>query len=220
MIDYLDLEIFKVEDGVCTRTFFKTTDQKGYIPTSSCHHPKWKCNIPKGQLLRIRRNFDSVEHFNTQADILIQRFYEKGYALDNLVKLKMEILNMDRKDLLWKKIRNANNQKDVAFITGFNSQYKDFERIMRKYWPILREDGVLSNILPNKPKFVYRKALTLRNHLVHNVIDPPKPINIFPDMKGLYRCQRCLPCKASKKQPKKKQSFKSFTDHKEYQIKQ
>lgn len=51
-------------------------------------------------------------------------------------------------------------------------------------------------------------------------MDPPKPIKIFSDMKGFYRCQRYLPCKASKKQPRKKTSFKSCTDHKEYQIKQ
>lgn len=55
-IDYLDLEIYKVEDTLHTRTFFKVTDRNGYIPTSSCHHPKWKCNIPKGQRLRIHRN--------------------------------------------------------------------------------------------------------------------------------------------------------------------
>lgn len=161
-----------------------------------------------------------MEDFDAQANILIQRFHEKGYALDNLVKLKLEIMKMDRKKIYSrKKLTIKTDKRDIAFITGFNSQYKAFERIMKKYWPILKEDRVLSNILPNKPRFVYRKAPTLRNHLLHNVIDPPKPMQIFPDMKGFYRCQRCLPCKASKKQPRTKESFRSLTDHREYQIK-
>lgn len=88
---------------------------------------------------------------------------------------------------------------------------------MKKYWLILK-DLILSKILPAKPKFVYRKAPSLRNHLVRNVIDPPKLIKICLDLKGFFRCQRCLPCKVTKKQPRKKISFKSCTDHKEYRI--
>lgn len=87
LIDYLDLQIFKKGNELYTKTFFKT-DRNGYIPTSSCHHPKWKGNIPKGQLLRIHRNCRKVEDFETQANILIKRFEEKGYQENNLMKLK------------------------------------------------------------------------------------------------------------------------------------
>lgn len=82
-------------------------------------------------------------------------------------------MNLDRNTLLNKKIRMKNERKELAFITGFNNQYTDVERIIKRYWPILKEDRVLANILPGKPKFVYRKAPTLWNHLVHNAIDPP-----------------------------------------------
>lgn len=51
-IDYLDLQIYKNNGYLNTRTYFKTTDRNGYIPTSSCHHPQWIGNIPKGQLMR------------------------------------------------------------------------------------------------------------------------------------------------------------------------
>lgn len=77
-IEYLDLEIFKLGTSLCTRTFFKETDRNGYIPSSSCHHPRWKGNVPKGQLMRLRRNCDLTADFNKQADVLIQRFQEKG----------------------------------------------------------------------------------------------------------------------------------------------
>lgn len=83
-IDYLNLEIYKNGTSLHTRTFFKVTDRNGYIPTSSCHHPRWKANIPKGQLLRLRRNCNSAEDFKIQADVIIDRFKEKGYTAEAL----------------------------------------------------------------------------------------------------------------------------------------
>lgn len=127
---------------------------------------------------------------------------------------------MDRNILLNHSNNIKNEQMEITFIAGFNNQYKDVERIIKKYWPIFQEDQVLSKILPGKPKFVYRKPPTLRNYLVHNVTDPPKQVKIFPDMKGFYKCRRCLPCRVSKPQPGKKEVFKFTVDQKQYQIKQ
>lgn len=88
-IDYLDLEIFKNRGELCTKTFFKKTERNGYIPISSCHHPKWIGNIPKGQLLRIRRNCHLLEDFDIQADTLIKRFRKRTTRRTNYSKLKM-----------------------------------------------------------------------------------------------------------------------------------
>lgn len=220
VIDYLDLQILKQGGELFTKTFFKVTDRNGYIPTSSCHHPKWKENIPKGQLLRIRRNCRNIEDFRDQADALIKKFVDKGYKIDPLVKLKEEIQRLDRDSLLGKEQRNRKNSPDdIAFVTGFNNQYRSIEFIVRKYWPILRSDRTLGKILTKKPRFIYRKAPTLRNHLVHNVIDPPRSVKLFADMKGFYRCQKCLGCRVSKRQPKKKTSFKSRSG-KEFEIRE
>lgn len=87
----------------------------------------------------------------------------------------------------------------IAFITGYSNQYQQLKHIIKKYWHILKEDKTLSKILTQKPRLIYRSAPTFRNHLVHNVIDAPKPLEIYPDLKGFYRCQRCLPCRIRKK---------------------
>lgn len=126
LIDYLDLEIFKSGGALCTRTFFKTTDRSGYISTTSYHHPKWKSNVPKGKLLRIRRNCDIIEDFHTQADMLVKRFQEKGYEQDNLEKLKLEVLKMDRDALFRKKIRKKDNQIEMAFVNRLQYPIQDF----------------------------------------------------------------------------------------------
>lgn len=102
------------------------------------------------------------------------------------MRLKDEITNMDRDDLLVQKNREINTKQGVAFITGFNTQYKEFEHIFKKYWPILKEDHVLTQLLANIPTFIYRRAPSLRHHLVHNVFDPPKMVNIFPELKVFF----------------------------------
>lgn len=103
-IDYLDLEIFKNGDRLYTKTYFKDTDKNVYIPITSCHHPQWKRNIPKGQL-RLRRNCDTMEDFLVQADMLIEQFYEKGYNMERLAQVKADVINMDRKKLVKKKFK-------------------------------------------------------------------------------------------------------------------
>lgn len=220
-IDYLDLQISKEGGQLLNGNVFQKKYRYSYIPTSSCHYPKWKDNISNGQLLRVRRNCNLVEDFEEQADILIKKFKEKRYQEHNLIKLKEEIKGIDRNSLMIKQDRKkANNYMDIAFITGFSNQYQQLEHIIKNYWPILKEDRTLSKILPKKPRFIYRRAPTLRNYLVHNVIDPPRPVKIFPELKGFYKCQRCLLCRVSKKQPRKKTTFKSRSNNKEYQIKE
>lgn len=101
---------------------------------SSCHHPKWKGGIPKGQLLRVCRNCNTIEDFHVQADIMIiNRFQEKGYARDNLLITKDEITYMNRGVLLAKTKRNK-DRMDLASVTGFYSQYRDFEQILKAYY--------------------------------------------------------------------------------------
>lgn len=81
--------------------------------------------------------------------MVMQRFLDKGYVHD-----------------CW-----LSETQDITFITGFNKQYKHLENIFKKYWPILQKHPTLKEILPNRPKFIYRKAPGLRTKLVKNVPD-------------------------------------------------
>lgn len=74
-----------------------------------------------------------LDDFSDQADILINRFHEKGYDKDKLLKLKADIMKMDRTSLFCNKNRNNSKEADIIFVTGFNSQFREFESIVRKY---------------------------------------------------------------------------------------
>lgn len=135
-IDYLDLQVYKNKRYLNTRTFFKTADRNGYIPTSSCNHPQWIGNIPKGQLMRIHRNCSNRNEYEEQADIIINRFLEKGYKRKGLIVLKEKMKNMDRKTLIEGTLDHHRKEKhknlDLAFLTGYNRQYKTMESIIKK----------------------------------------------------------------------------------------
>ena len=214
---FLDLEIFKVEGELHTKTHFKETDRNGYIPFGSCHHPQWKRAIPKGQFIRIKRNCNSMADYQTQTNILIDRFANKGYDRGRLEQTRLEVGSLNRDDMLKKRVIAPPKKNDVTFITGFNADYRVFEDIIRKHWPITLGDPQLSTILPARPKFVYRRAKRIRDSLVKNVPDPPKKMISFLDQKGFYRCGRCKPCRTTKGSRKVDQ-FQSHANNEQFKV--
>lgn len=219
-IDFLDLTIFKSDGKLHTKTFFKKTDRNGYIPRSSCHHPRWTGNIPKSQLIRIRRNCSKPEHFERQSRILIERFLEKGYDKRSLEKTKEEVMRMNRDEMLKDKKRNENkkDENDAAFLTNFNRHYREVEKIINKHWKILKTDKILKTFLPAKPKFIYRRAPSMRTRLVKAVLDPPKQIKVAPNLKGFFKCKSCLTCRTSKRGENKTTTITSHSTGQEFKI--
>lgn len=124
IIQFLDLELYKSGNQLFTRTYFKEVDRNGYVSTRSCHHPRQLRAIPKGQFIKI--NYDRNDYF-LQSDKIIERFFEKGYKKAKLLKIRDVIGQLERNYLLVKK-PNREKQGDIAFITGFHTQYKNVEK--------------------------------------------------------------------------------------------
>ncbi|KAM9324544.1 uncharacterized protein PAF06_000603 [Gastrophryne carolinensis] len=83
-VNFLDLTLKIVGSQLLSCTYFKPTDRNGYVPRTSCHHPRWLETIPKSQFIRLRRNCTSIEDFDAQSSLLSQRFSEKGYDMDRV----------------------------------------------------------------------------------------------------------------------------------------
>lgn len=113
MVQSLVLYIFKEGDHL-------NTDRNGYI--STCHHPGWVRPIPKGLFMSIKCNCD--EDFLIQMDMLVQRFREKGYQKADLERTRDLVGGMNREELLQNKEKHK-QQFDIAFITGYNLQYRE-----------------------------------------------------------------------------------------------
>lgn len=217
-INYLDLTIFKMGDRLHTGTFFKEVDRNGYIPLGSCHHPRWLSSIPKSQMLRIRRNCDSVHDYWEQSNILVERFKEKGYRPYDLQMIQNSVGHMDRNDLLKENKKETNKNFGLAFMSGYTRQHKQLEGIVSKHWPLLLKDDTLKTLLPSKPQFIYTKPPTFRNLLAHNVVNPPIKKLSFFDMNGYYSCGKCVICRTSKFRKRKTLEFQSHSNGRTYSI--
>lgn len=88
-------------------------------------------------------------------------------------------LAIDRASLLTTKNKNVFPRGDLAFVSGFHRQLRQVEHILKKRWLILLKDRDLKDTLPQKPKFIYRRAPGLRNMIASNVPDPPKKLGTF-----------------------------------------
>lgn len=196
-IHFLDLEISNSNDGITTKSFFKTTDRNSYIPITSCHHKPWLNNIPRGQFTRMRRNCTRVEDYEVQSIRLSNMFLEKGYRKEFLEKELFEVGRINRDDLLRDNTRSTDRDINdgISVVLDYSVQSNEVRRIICKYWSVLKQDIHLRDMLPDKPKIVFKRAPNLRDKLVHNVVEPPplKP-KMFWDVKGFYGCGRCYSC--------------------------
>lgn len=144
-------------------------------------------------MLRVKRN--CTDGYFAQAGILRDTFIQKGYregVLDNTIA---EIAKIPREQCLRKKeAKLPSDQHQWGFISNFHYQYKEIENIFSKYWHILCRDKHLSETLPNKPKFIYRRAPHFGDLVVRKILDPPGRRTLKIDLIGFFSCIKCICC--------------------------
>ena len=132
--------------------------------------------------------------------------------------------SLNRADLVQDSNKQVTKEGNFEFkiVLDYNIQYRQFEKIVNKHWEVLKKDKVLGTVLPAHPRFIYRKAPSLRDVVAPGVIDPPPPFKenrIFNFLSGFYACGRCQSCKQCKFNIKKRKEFTSFSTKKSYTIK-
>lgn len=220
-IHFLDVNIFRVDDTLQTKVFFKPTDRNSFLPMHSGHHPLWLRNVPKGQMMRVRRNCSSLEDYDQQAMILKNRFVEKGYKSQHLDWIMEEIRALPREHCLRNtNIVETNLDHEWSFISSFHSQFREVENIFHKHWHVLCLDRTLSSVLPAKPKFIYRKAPNFGDLIVKKVIDPPGRNTNFYNQNGFFACRKCKACRNVSRPMRKVEKYTSTSNDREFTIKQ
>lgn len=221
IVHFLDLEIQLVNNSISTRTYFKTVERNSYIPVNSCHHEPWLINIPKGQFIRLRRNCSDNNEYLKQAQLMGQKFEDKGYNKEFIAEKIKEINQTPREVLIQDKIKDNKDNNDIPLIMNYSIQHKKMERIIRKHWPLLKSDKTLCNILPDKPHFIYRRVPTLRDLIAKNVPEPPKRLTelSFFQGKGFFPCKRCYACINTQQNGQKCNKFTATSTGNEHTIK-
>lgn len=127
-IQFLDLDISIENNQLITKTHFKEVTRNSYLPITSCHHKPWLFNIPKGQLIRIRRNCMKGSDFKTQADLIGKRFMEKGYDSEFINQQILSVQSLDRMAMIHTQKNPSTMLEAPALILDFNVQHKDIEK--------------------------------------------------------------------------------------------
>lgn len=150
--------------------------------------------------------------------MLQTQFEEKGYNSQALEETIDEIAHLEEWQLKRKTTKNEPcTGNNIAFITTYNSQYRQVEKIISKHWNVLKTDPVLDAILPQKPQFIYKRAPNLRQDIVKNAVD--QPTSTLKKEGGFSRCGRCVGCKTTGGLKPPTRSFISTTTNHTYTCK-
>ncbi|OCT65871.1 hypothetical protein XELAEV_18042121mg [Xenopus laevis] len=195
-ISFLDVTITIANGNISTSLYRKNTEKNYILLASSFHAPKIIRAIPKGQFIRARRITSVDDHYIKAVDTLKHRFLKRGYKPRNIENCVKEVGTIPRNELLKYKPKE---RKDIfPFVSQYNAQSKQIERIVHKFWPLLQQEKTLRGPLAKPPIFSYKKGRSLRDKLCPSEINPPrlKGATRFlgqPKM-GTFACLNCNCC--------------------------
>lgn len=128
-------------------------------------------------------------------------------------------------------IAYVNSKSDfLSFTAEYDLNKVNFLDLKR--WHVLQADPILKNVCDKPPLFSFRKSQSIKDTVVHNMIQPISPPTWLPAQPvGFYRCGRCVHCSNSSdtkyflhpRTGKKKYNIDSFINcnstHVEYKLK-
>ena len=196
-IAFLDVTVIKNSDGsLSTGLFRKPTAGNTVLHATSAHPASLIRSIPYSQYLRLKRNCSTQEVFLLEAAALRDRLLERGYSKKCLKKSFQRANGQLRQNLLVKKTKkNSTDGSDtLRIITKYHTQHQQTRMILKKFWHLLSIDPHLGPFVPKEPAITYRRASSLRDHLVTSEFkgcfkkDPCK-------RKGTFTCGGCSICR-------------------------
>jgi len=96
----------------------------------------------------------------------LNHFCKRGYSESTLQKIRDDVRNMNRGDLLIYKKRDNTNR--IAIVLPFHHKFKGIQHVLqRSYKKMLSNYPDLKSIFPQPPLISYRRAPNIRDKLVH-----------------------------------------------------
>lgn len=111
--------------------------------------------------MRICDNCANINDYIHGADQLAIQLENRGYDIGEVENIKGKIKLIPRTNLIHKpEVQNIapSLQQQIAqlHITQYNDQIGNFKKVVRRSF--LKQDTVLGEFLPTKPKFVFKKS--------------------------------------------------------------
>lgn len=119
-IHFLDLLISVNEERTWNTTIFRKETDRNTILHAQSHLPKsLKENIPYGQFLRLERICNKETVFDSEAQVMGERFIQRGYRRETIEKVYNRAKDMDRESLLTLRQREQ-KENSVTFVSEYS----------------------------------------------------------------------------------------------------
>ena len=182
-IPFLDTLIYKQDNTLQTRTYFKPTDTHQLLHSTSFHAKHTFNGLLKSQLIRFKRLSSNRRDYNNTCKTLFAVLITRGYNLSIMRKLQHNIWFNYADNTA----KNNPNDSFIPIITDFS---KLGIRLANEYKKCLRENERLKNF---KLITAYKNSKNLKQLLVRSKL---KTID-SKDGTGFVCCgqSRCLTCR-------------------------
>ncbi|XP_062836681.1 uncharacterized protein LOC134298951 [Anolis carolinensis] len=189
-INFLDVTVYKHHNKLLVKNFRKPSDKNSFLHYNSFHHFGLKTNLPFSQLLRLKRNSSSNEHFIHESLTLSQEFRSRGYPKHVIKKALIKAEKTDRTTLLKESAKPTKNQ--IIWTQELSHYSKHIIQIIKKHWHLLQDIPGCDKL----PIFGNRRTKNIREYLIHT--DLTTPISTPKStLRGHYPCGHCKCCPQS-----------------------
>ena len=221
-ITFLDLDIYKKDNSLQTKTHFKLTNTFSYLHGTSNHPSSTFKGIHQGENIRMLRNTTDPDIYNKTMDFIKERFNGRKYPAH---LLDTPIIDFSQRDQYLSKNKSNSKNKGPTFITTYDPSIS-IKDVLLQDWPRITSDSDLRKRFRDPPTISYRHApnlsqLLVRAKLSHKVntnlaIHPPPriPSISYPSKNIKCRHPQCATCP----QLTDKSHYNSFQTKHYYQI--
>ena len=179
-IAFLDVTIYKHNNTLQTKTFFKETDTHQLLHTDSFHPKHTFAGLIKSQLIRYKRLSSTQQDYTNTCKTLFSHLKDRGYNQSKLRKLQNNI---------WHNYTTSNAKtakiETIPIITDFCKIGTDLAKRIKN--TIINSDTDTGNL-----KFItaYKNGKNLKKLLVRSKLNTTQKSGAFHGCKKL-RCQTC-----------------------------
>ena len=187
-VNFLDVKVKITGNKIITSLYTKPTDAHLYLNSRSCHPQHIIKNIPKGQLIRVRRICSEDADYDFHAKKMKQYFVSRGYNEKYLQLINEDVRKLERNELLRDKAELLQKDSHMAFVCTWHPKLKQLPSILHQNYNILSADAKLSKTFTSKPTVTYKRKKNLLNYLCKNDIRNKK-------IQKEEKCRGCKLCK-------------------------
>lgn len=173
-VEFLDVKVILENGSLKTDLYTKPADAFLYLNKESDHPTHITKNIPKGQFIRIRRICSEKEDFFSNCEMLSSFFIKRGYKQQMLQKTIRDVAQLKRETLLEDKARLKKDAQAIL-VCNWHPNLSTVPTILKKHFHLLENDSLTSKVFTNRPMVAFRRAKSIRNHVVRNSAPKDRP---------------------------------------------